>query len=210
MLISVTAGLAQRVTWGKREFATAIVKRPVAGSVAVRGVNVAGDDQADRAVHGGPSKAIYAYASEDYVWWKRELDAELGPGHFGDNLTTQGIDLNNARIGERWRVGGTLLEVSEPRIPCFKLGWRMNDNTFPKRFAQALRNGTYFRIIEEGDLAAGDSIALTYRPDDHDITVREVARIMLFAPKERKRLLGAASLSAAWRDWAAEGDDDNA
>ena len=126
----------------------------MAGRVRVEGVNVAGDDQGDRRVHGGPDKAVYAYASEDVRHWATELDRELPPGTFGENLRTGGRDVTNALVGERWRIGTTLLEVVQPRLPCFKLGLRMGDPSFVRTFGRASRPGAYLRIIDEGELAA--------------------------------------------------------
>src|SRR4051795_13683330 len=114
---------------------SSIGKTPVEGRVRVAGVNVEGDDQADRRVHGGPDKAIYAYASEDIAWWAAELGRELGPGAFGENLTTEGVDVSGAVVGERWRVGSVLLEFAQPRLPCFKLGLKFEDPKMLKRFA---------------------------------------------------------------------------
>jgi MOSC domain-containing protein YiiM len=136
---------------------TAIFKHPVEGRVAVAGVNLAGDDQANRRVHGGPDKAVYAYATEDYEWWSATT-GPLAPGTFGENLTTTGVDLLDARIGDRWRVGTALLEVAQPRQPCFKLAMRMGDEHFPGRFEAAGRPGAYLRIVEEGVIAAGNRI----------------------------------------------------
>src|SRR3954464_11521533 len=157
-LVSVNVGRPQTVPRGKGTVSTAIWKHPVAGPVAARGVNLEGDDQADRAVHGGPDKAIYAYASEDTAWWEGELGRTLGPGAFGENLTVEGLDLSAMEVGQRWRVGSAVLEVSQPRLPCFKLGLRFGDPRMLKRFARAGRTGTYLRIAEEGVLAAGDAI----------------------------------------------------
>jgi MOSC domain-containing protein YiiM len=123
------------------------------------GVNLAGDDQADRRVHGGPDKAVYAYSVEDYGWWAATT-GPLGPGTFGENLTTTGIDLNACHIGDRWQVGSATLEVSQPRQPCFKLGIRMNDDQFPGAFASARRPGVYLRIITAGTVTAGDPIVV--------------------------------------------------
>ena len=106
---------------------TGIWKHPVSGPVAVRGVNIEGDDQGDRSVHGGPDKAVYAYAREDIDWWERELGRELPDGIFGENLTLRGVEPAKALVGERWRIGSVLLEVSEPRFPCWKLGVRFGD-----------------------------------------------------------------------------------
>ena len=199
---SVNVGQIAEVTWGGRSFTTAIRKHAVAGRVPVVGVNLAGDDQADRSVHGGEDKAVYGYAMADYDWWAREGGVSLAPATFGENLTLDGVDLGACKIGERWRVGTALLEVSEPRLPCFKLGYRMNDPGFVRTFSHALRPGSYFRILEEGDVAAGDAAERLFQPQDHDVTVREVMRIRLFAPGERARLLSVERLPADWREWA--------
>ena len=129
---------------------SAIGKAPVEGRVRVEGVNVEGDDQADRRVHGGPDKAVYAYAREDAAFWAGELGRELGPGAFGENLTTEGLDVSGAVVGERWRIGDVELEVCQPRLPCNKLALRMGEPLMVKRFAQASRPGAYLRIAVEG------------------------------------------------------------
>jgi MOSC domain-containing protein YiiM len=179
-LASVNVGLPKVVDTGTREVETAIWKHPVEGRVAVRGVNLEGDRQADLSVHGGPDKAIYAYAAEETRLWEGELGRELGAGAFGENLTTEGVDVSGAVLGERWRVGTTLLEVVQPRLPCFKLGLKMGDPGFLRTFARASRPGAYLRIVEEGDLGAGDAIEvdLAARPD-HGVTARLVADAML-------------------------------
>src|SRR5215210_1728610 len=143
-----------------RPLMSAIGKAPVDGRVHVARINVEGDEQADRRVHGGPDKAVYAYAAEDTAWWARELGRELGPGAFGENLTVEGVDVTGAVIGERWRVGSVELEVCQPRFPCFKLGLRMGDPTFLKRFTLAGRPGAYLRIRAEGDLGGGDPVEI--------------------------------------------------
>src|SRR6187200_1894150 len=140
---SVNVGEPRAVEVNGHTVWTAIWKSPVEGRVAVRGVNVAGDDQADRTVHGGPDKAVYAYASEDTAWWAQRLGRDLGAAPFGENLTTRGVDVSAARIGERWAIGGALLEVRQSRMPCYKLGLRMGDPRFLRAFAQADRPGAY-------------------------------------------------------------------
>jgi MOSC domain-containing protein YiiM len=202
-LLAVSVGGAQVVPSGTRAVRTAIWKTPVTGRVAVRGVNLAGDDQADRRVHGGPDKAVYAYASEDTAWWSQRLGRELGPGSFGENLSTRGLDLSSARIGDRWRVGSTLLEVRQTRIPCFKLGLRMGDPRFLKTFAEAGRPGAYLGILEEGDVGAGDRIAVVSRPD-HDITMALMSEALLHDRTLRPRLLEAPALPVSWREWLGE------
>ena len=148
-----------------RDIESAIWKTPVEGRVAARGVNIEGDDQADRTVHGGPDKAVYAYALEDIRLWESELGRPLEPGAFGENLTTEGVDVTGAVIGERWEVGTVCLEVSEPRAPCSKLAARMEDDAFLRRFTEAGRPGAYLRIVREGELGAGDAVEVTFRPE---------------------------------------------
>lgn len=179
-VISVNVGTPRSVEWNRQRFTTAIVKRPVQGSRLISGVNVDGDDQADRRVHGGTNKAVYAYAAEDYAWWSQELGREIKPASFGENLTVTGVDLSELHIGERWRVGTALLEVSEPRVPCFKLGYAMEDPGFLKRFALALRLGTYFRIIEPGTVEAGSPMTREAAAPESAPTTRDVGRRILF------------------------------
>jgi MOSC domain-containing protein YiiM len=202
-LRAVNVGAVRVVRLGDRSIETAIWKHPVPGRVAVRGVNLDGDDQADRSVHGGPDKAVYAYAIEDTRWWEAGLGAELGPGAFGENLTVAGVDVTNARVGERWAVGSTLLEVRQPRLPCFKLGLRMGDPGFLRRFAEAGRPGAYLAIVESGDVGAGDAIEIVDRPD-HEITVGLVAHAYLRDRARLPELLAADALPASWREWIEE------
>ena len=202
-IVSVNLGVPREAEWEGRRFTTAIVKTPAAGPVALRGVNLAGDDQADRTVHGGPDKAVYAYAAEDYAWWEGELGAPLGPGTFGENLTTANLDTSGAVVGERWRIGDALLEVAGPRVPCYKLGWRMNDVRFVKRFGHALRPGAYLRIVEPGSVERGNPVEVLARPA-HGVTVRDVSRIFFFEPGRVPELLDVPELSASWHAWARE------
>ena len=177
---------------------TGIDKQPIDGPVELRDDAVAGDAVVDREHHGGYDKAVYAYASEDYAWWSGELGRELGPGAFGENLTTSGIAIAEARIGERWRVGSALLEVSEPRQPCSTLGAKMGDQRFVRRFAKALRLGTYMRIIEPGVVAAGDAIDVVDRPD-HEVTVGLLGRVLFEDSSLGPQVLAAGALTDAWR-----------
>ena len=199
-LLSVNVGRPRPVDTGARTIVTAIWKTPVDGRVAVRGVNVDGDDQADRSVHGGPDKAVYAYAIEETRAWESELGRELGPGAFGENLTIEGVDVSGALVGERWRVGTALLEVVQPRFPCFKLGLRMGDPRFVKRFGQASRPGAYLRIVEEGELGAGDPVAVVARPD-HAVTMRLVSDAILLDHDLIPRALDAPQLIPSLRTW---------
>ena len=176
-VVSVNVGRPEPLVTGRRTIESAIVKAPVEGPVAVRGVNLEGDDQADRSVHGGPDQAVYAYASEDIAFWSDVTGLDLGPGAFGENLTTAGVDVSGARIGERWRIGTVELRVTGPRIPCFKLEARIGVRGFQKQFLHAGRPGAYFAIVEEGELRAGDAVEVVHRPE-HDVTPRLVVETM--------------------------------
>ncbi len=200
-VLSVNVGGVREFEYNGRPARSAIWKSPVSGRVAVRGVNLAGDDQADRVAHGGPDKAIYAYAVEDERWWEREMGRTFERGEFGENLTTEGIGVNDAVIGEHWAIGTAVLEVSEPRVPCWRLGVRMNDAKFLRRFTEALRPGAYLRIVVEGDLAAGDEIRVVDRPG-HDLTVRDVFRIYTRDRDEGDRLISVPQMSDSWKRWA--------
>jgi MOSC domain-containing protein YiiM len=198
---SVNVGGVRTVMLGERPVQTAIWKAPVDGPVRLRGVNLDGDDQADREVHGGPDKAVYAYAAEDLDWWTTTLGRPVEQGTFGENLTTRGIDLGDALLGERWSVGSALLEVTQPRVPCYKLGIRMGDRRFPAAFAAAGRPGAYLRIVEEGSLQAGDPIRVLSRPD-HGVTIALVTRAYHSDHRLAARLLDAPELPDGWARWA--------
>lgn len=202
-VLSVNVGAPREFEYGGRVARSAIWKTPVAGRVAARGVNLAGDDQADRGAHGGPDKAVYAYAIEDARWWERQTGRPFAHGEFGENLTTEGIEVNDALVGERWSVGTTILEVSEPRIPCWRLGVRMNDARFPRLFTEARRPGPYLRIVAEGDLGAGDEIRVVERPGTN-LTIRDVFRIYTRDRQEVGRLLEVPQMSDAWKRWASD------
>jgi MOSC domain-containing protein YiiM len=197
---SVNVGRPRQVPTARRPVSTAIHKTPVAGRVAVRGVNLDGDDQADRTVHGGPDKAVYAYAAEEIAWWRGQLGRDLGDAPFGENLTTTGLDVSGAVVGERWRIGSASFEVAQPRTPCYKLALRMDEPGFLKRFAAASRPGAYLRIIDEGDVGAGDEVVVVSRPD-HGVTVRLVFDALMTDPSLIPRALRATELPVDLRDW---------
>jgi MOSC domain-containing protein YiiM len=168
----------------KRPNRSGIDKKPVTGRVAVHPLGLDGDVQVNRRHHGGEGQAVYAYAQEDAEWWQRELDRELPPGRFGENLRTSGLDLVGALLGERWQVGTTLLEVTAWRTPCanFERFWGVPQ--LVKRFAAHGATGAYLRVLETGELAAGDAVDVVFQPD-HGITVGQAFRIATF---ERSRL----------------------
>jgi MOSC domain-containing protein YiiM len=204
-LVSVNVGRPAPLATPRdgREVLSAIRKAPVEGPVRVAGVNLEGDDQADRTVHGGPDKAVYAYAQEDTAWWAEELGRELPVAVFGENLTTAGLDVSGAVVGERWEVGTTVLEVCQPRLPCAKLGLRLGDPGMVRRFGAARRPGAYLRIVQEGELAAGDEVRAVARPA-HGVTVALVADAVLHDHALAAQALAAPELAVGLRDWLAD------
>jgi MOSC domain-containing protein YiiM len=200
-LLSVNVGSPRPFEHRGKLVTSSIWKAPVGGPVLARGVNLEGDDQADREVHGGPDKAVYAYAIEDIRWWERELRRSLELSAVGENLTTSGIDVTNAVIGEKWAIGETLLEVSQPRSPCWKLGVKMGDPGFPRKFTKGERPGAYLRIVREGLLAAGDRIEVVERPG-HGVRVGDVFRIFTRERRKAPLLLSVPELSEDWKEWA--------
>ena len=159
-VVSVNVAEPREVRWRGRPVLTGIFKEPVPGPLAVRRLNLDGDRQADLAVHGGVDKAVYVYPAEHYPFWREELGRELPPGMFGENLTIEGLPLENEiAIGDRFRVGSAELVVTQPRLPCFKLGIRFGDPHMVKRFLAAGRTGYYLRVEGEGELRAGDAVA---------------------------------------------------
>ena len=200
---SVNVGRPRRVAWQGRQVTSAIWKSPVAGRVRLRGANLDGDEQADRRAHGGPQQSLYAYGLDDYRWWAATLGRPVGPGTFGDNLTVAGLDPSAALVGERWAVGSAVVQVTAPRIPCYKLGIRMDDEECPRRFAAAMRPGAYLAIVQEGEVAAGDPLEVVHRPG-HQVTVRTVARAYHGERALVPGLLEASELPASWRRWAEE------
>jgi MOSC domain-containing protein YiiM len=196
-VLSVNVGPARNVEWRGEVVSTAIWKSPVTGRVALRGVNLAGDDQADRTVHGGPDKAVYAYAHEDYDYWRASERLDVEPALFGENLTTAGMDLSSALVGERWSIGSTVLEVAQIRLPCFKLGIRLGDPRFPQRFQRVGRMGAYLRVVQEGDVGAGDVIDVVFRPA-HGVSLATM-RDALEDDDQARRLRRAGYLPSFWQ-----------
>ena len=198
-LVSVNVGTPQPLSTRRgRTLYSAITKHPVDGPVRVEGVNLAGDDQADRSVHGGPEKAVYAYAREDADWWEDVLGIDIPNAMFGENLTTEGLDVSGAVVGERWRIGTVELEVCQPRLPCSKLGLRFQDLTMVKKFGLASRPGAYLRIATEGALAAGDHIEVISRPS-HGVTIALVSDAILKDHSLIERVLSAPELAGELR-----------
>ena len=205
-LISVNVSLAKEVPYLGRTITTGIFKEPVTGRVMVRRLNIDGDDQADRRVHGvGFDMAIYVYSIEHYAFWAKELGREGFPfGQFGENLTVEGLSEDTVRVGDTFRVGGTLLQVTQPRIPCYKFAMRMEEGQdFPARFQETGRMGFYCRVLEEGEIGAGDDIELVER-DKGASTIAEFIRVYLYEshePASLKRVLASKELSEPWREY---------
>jgi MOSC domain-containing protein YiiM len=173
-VVAISVGTPREVEWQGRIVRTSIFKTPISGRVHVALENIAGDRQADLSVHGGADKAVYAYPAEHYASWRRELpDAELSWGAFGENLTTEGLLEDDVWIGDRYRVGTAELVVTQPRMPCYKLGIRFGRPDMVKRFHESRRNGFYFRVAREGDVAPGDPIERLARVDVR-LTVADV------------------------------------
>lgn len=201
-VLSVNVGTPAIVQLPDRTVVTSIFKFPVSGRVAVRGHNIAGDRQADLTVHGGPYKAVYCYAWEHYRFWSEQLpDTELAPGIFGENLTTAGLIEEEANVGDRFRVGSAVLQVTQPRMPCYKLGIRFGLPDMVKRFWESGLSGIYFSIVEEGEVAAGDRIERVARISD-SISVADVVRLYRgdeTNPEKIERAL-RAPLSGSWKE----------
>ena len=199
-ILSVNVTRARDVLRRRKPDRTAIFKTPVQGRVGLHAHQLEGDEQADRRVHGGPEMAAYAYAREDTDWWEGQLGKPLVDGMFGENLTLRGVDIGAARVGERWRAGNTVVEVTKPRSPCWKLGLRMQDPSFPRAFRSAQRTGTYLAVVEEGDLAAGDPVETVWRPG-HPVTIGILAYLYEHDPELAALVREAATMPLGRTDW---------
>ena len=200
-LVSLNVGRPLKVETNQGTILTAIWKSPIDGRAAVKPFNIEGDQQADLRVHGGEQKAVYLYPSEHYTFWREELPGmDLPPGMFGENLTTEGIDEQEVQIGDQFRVGTALLQVSQPRMPCFKLGLKFGRADMVKRFWRSGRSGIYFSIVEEGALAAGDNIEQV-RKVGKGITVAELVRLYRDPDPNPERIQAAldAPLAGSWK-----------
>jgi MOSC domain-containing protein YiiM len=199
---SVNVAMPRLVAWKGQTFSTGIFKEPVEGPVMMRTLDLDGDRQADLSVHGGPFKAVYAYPMEHYSFWRRELpDLDLKCGAFGENLTTEGLDESSTHIGDRFRIGEATVMVTQPRVPCFKLAAKFRRDDILKRFLASGRSGFYFSVVEEGVVAAGDTIERIHE-DENGISVSDINR--LFRNERDLALLRRATelepLPVDWRE----------
>jgi MOSC domain-containing protein YiiM len=201
-VVSVQVGGPREVEWQGERLQTSIFKSPVGGRVRVRGENLEGDAQSDLSVHGGPEKAVYAYPSEHYAFWRAELEeADLPWGAFGENLTLEGLLEDTVGIGDRLQIGSVELVVTQPRVPCFKLGIRLGREGIVERFRAAGRSGFYLSIAREGELGAGDAVVHVRAP--RTVSVRDIARLQVADAPDRDLLRRASelpALPASWRE----------
>jgi MOSC domain-containing protein YiiM len=189
------------VQWRGKTLTTSIFKAPVAGRVRVSRLNLAGDEQSDLTVHGGVDKAVYVYPSEHYAYWREQLpDFPLPWGAFGENFTTDGLFENEVRIGDRLRIGTAEFGVTQPRMPCFKLGIRFDRAEMVKRFLRSGRSGFYLRVLEEGEVSAGDSVTFTAR-DEHAVSVSDIVSLYVADDSNQDLLRRASKLPALPEDW---------
>ena len=201
-IVSVNVGRPREVKRNGQTVLTSIWKDPVEGPVRVRRLNLDGDAQSDLRVHGGPEKAVYAYPSEHYDYWRRELEIDSLPwGAFGENLTTAGITESGIGIGDRLRIGSAELMVTQPRLPCFKLGIRFDREDIIKRFMRSGRSGFYLAVVLEGELAAGDPVEIVSR-DANGVTVADVAATEESDSLNRRlleRVIAVPALPESWK-----------
>jgi MOSC domain-containing protein YiiM len=203
-VVSVNVGLPRTMQWKGKAVSTGIFKAPVSGRVPLRSLNFDGDRQADPRVHGGRDKSVYVYPSEHYAYWHRELaDMTLPWGMFGENLTTEGLDESTLQIGDRFRVGSAEVMVTQPRLPCYKLGLRFGRDDIVERFLVSGRLGFYFKVLGEGDVAAGDELLLVERAKG-SMALSEIARLYARDKSDLEglqRMVGVPTLPEDWRDY---------
>ncbi len=203
-LISVNVGMPRDVPWNDITISTGIYKKPVAGDVAVGKTNLAGDGQADLTVHGGPVKAVYAYPAEHYGYWRDEFpDMPLVWGYFGENLTTTGLREETVCIGDQIKIGSATFEVTQPRLPCYKLALRFGRDDIIKRFLASRRSGFYFSVVEEGKLNSSSPIEIVHR-DPAKVSIVDVINLFLGMPQDDEILERALRIDALPRDWKVE------
>jgi MOSC domain-containing protein YiiM len=203
-VVSINVGRPGEVEWRGKAVTTSIFKAPVKGPVRVEKLNLAGDEQADLSVHGGIDKAVYAYPSEHYAYWRAELPGiEFSWGAFGENLTTEGLSESALRIGDRLSVGSAEFLVTQPRLPCFKLGVRFGRPDMVKRFHRSGRTGFYLAVLREGLISAGDRIDVL-SAEGLSVTVADIVRLYTTAEAEQELLRRASELGAlpdGWREY---------
>ena len=200
-LVSVNIGHPREVIYKGKTVTTGIFKEPVEGRIRLRTLNLDGDRQADLSVHGGPSKAAYAYPIEHYAYWREQLPGvDLPWGMFGENFTTEGLREDSVNIGDRFRIGSAEVMVTEPRLPCYKLAAKFGRDDIIKRFLHSGRTGFYFAVMQEGEVGTGDGIELVSR-DEHNITVADITRLYVREKDDVGTLRRAVQVTALPQSW---------
>lgn len=203
-VISINVGLPREVMWQGKPVLTGIYKQPVEGRIQLKSLNFNGDQQADLSVHGGVDKAVYAYSTEHYAYWRNQLpEMELPWGMFGENLTIEGLSEDAVNIGDRFRLGTAEVMATQPRMPCYKLGIKFGRADMVKRFLDSRLTGVYFSVLQEGDVGTGDRLELISRDENH-ITVSDITRLYVRETRDLEllqRVLQVQALPDSWRDY---------
>jgi MOSC domain-containing protein YiiM len=209
-LLSVNCGLPREVLWHETRIVTSIFKEPVNGRIALRTLNLDGDRQSDLSVHGGKDKAVYCYPIEHYEHWRRELpDRKLPWGVFGENFTVEGLTEESTHIGERFSIGSAEVVVTQPRLPCYKLGIRFESDDMPRRFLASGRSGFYLAVTREGEVGADDPITQLSRDPD-GVSVSDLTRLFIANQydsddvRRLRKVLALDALPDSWKDWLRE------
>ena len=203
-LLSINVGLPREIQWQGKTVTTGIFKDPVEGRVQLRSLNLEGDAQADLTVHGGHDKAVYAYPIEHYDYWRQALpEITFNPGIFSENLTIRGLLEQEVKVGDRFRIGSVELMATQPRLPCYKLGIRFGRADIVKLFLDSQLTGIYFRVLQEGDVAAGDQMERIERAS-HNVTITDITQLYVARSPDVAALQAAIQVSAlpqSWRDY---------
>jgi MOSC domain-containing protein YiiM len=209
-LVSVNCGLPREIVWHGKSVTTSIYKEPVEGRIVLRTLNLDGDRQADLSVHGGKDKAVYCYPIEHYDYWKTELTGHrLSKGAFGENFTIQGLDEDSVHIGDKFSVGSVEVIVTQPRLPCFKLGIKFGSDDMVRRFLSSGRTGFYLAVTREGDVGAGDEL-LMLSQDQNSVSVSEITRLyvtkkyLIEDVHQMQRALKVEALPEGWKEYFRE------
>jgi MOSC domain-containing protein YiiM len=203
-LVSLSVARPRLTVYKGTTINTGIFKKPVAGRVALRTLNLDGDQQADLSVHGGPHKAVYAYPAEHYEYWRRQLpDMDLPWSMFGENFTTEGLTEENAQVGDRFRIGSSIVMIRQPRVPCYKLAAKFQRDDILQRFLRSGHSGFYFSVEQEGGVEVGDSFQLISR-EDNAITIAEMNLLFVKEKYDRdllQKAIATAALPGDWREY---------